>query len=74
MVRDKEFLLATPMKGVKQFRISWNLSPYFIGHFEILDPVDVVAYRLVLPLEMFRVHSIFHISKLRKYILDVSIF
>ena len=31
-----------------------------------------MAYRLVLPLELLRIHPVFHVSMLRKYISDPS--
>ena len=47
-----------------------KLSPRYIGPFEIVDKIDPVAYRLDLPEELARVHNVFHISMLRKYISD----
>ena len=40
--------------------------------FEIVERVGPVAYRLDLPEELSRVHNVFHISMLRKYIPDPS--
>ena len=47
-----------------------KLSPRFIGHFEILERVGTVAYRLTLPPSMSGVHEVFHVSMLRKYTPD----
>ena len=47
-----------------------KLSPRFIGPFEILETIGVVAYRLALPPSMTGVHEVFHVSMLRKYTLD----
>ena len=49
-----------------------KLSPRYIGTFEIVERVGPVAYRLDLPDEFSRVHNVFHISMLRKYIPDPS--
>ena len=49
-----------------------KLSPHYIGPFEIVDRIGPVAYRLDFPEELARVHNVFHISILRKYILDPS--
>ena len=49
-----------------------KLSPRYIGPFEIVDRIGPVAYRLDLPKELARVHNVFHISMLRKYISDPS--
>ena len=49
-----------------------KLSPLYIGPFEIVERIGSVAYRLNLPEELSRVHNVFHISMLRKYISDPS--
>ena len=54
------------------FRKRGKLSPCYIGPFEIVERVGPVAYRLDLPEELSRVHNVFHISMLRKYIPDPS--
>ena len=47
-----------------------KISPRFIGPFEILERIGIVAYRLVLPPSMSGVHEVFHVSILRKYTPD----
>ena len=47
-----------------------KLSPRFIGPFEILERVGIVAYRLALPPSMSGVHEVFHVSMLRRYTPD----
>ena len=37
-----------------------------------MDRVGVVAYRLKLPTNLSRLHNVFHVSMLRKYISDPS--
>ncbi|XP_073313469.1 uncharacterized protein [Primulina huaijiensis] len=49
-----------------------KLSPRFIGPFEILDRIGERAYRLALPPDLDRVHNVFHVSMLRKYISNPS--
>ena len=44
-----------------------KLSPRFIGPFEILERVGIIAYRLALPPSMSGVHEVFHVSMLRRY-------
>ena len=49
-----------------------KLSPRSIGPFEIVNMIGPMAYILDLPEELARVHNVFHISMLRKYISDPS--
>ena len=49
-----------------------KLSPRFIGPFDIVARVRSVAYKLDLPLDLRKIHDVFHISQLRKYVADPS--
>ena len=40
--------------------------------YEILERIGLVAYRLVLPSELAKLHNVFHVSLLRKYHYDES--
>ena len=71
-VEDRVFLNLSPWKGVVRFGKRGKLSPRYIGPFEIVEKIGSVAYRLDLPEELSRVHNVFHIYMLRKYILDPS--
>ncbi|XP_075085141.1 uncharacterized protein LOC142168361 [Nicotiana tabacum] len=71
-IGDKVFLRVSPMKCVMQFGKRGNLSPRFIGPYEILDRVGAVAYRLTLPPELSFIHPVFHVSMLRKCMSDSS--
>ena len=66
-VGDHVFLKVMPKRGVVRFGKRRKLSSRFIGPFEILERVGVVAYRLALPPSMSGVHEVFHVSILRKY-------
>ena len=66
-VGDHVFLKVMPKRGVVRFSKRGKLSPRFIGPFEILKRIGVVAYRLALPPSMSGVHEVFHVSMLRKY-------
>ena len=59
-----------PKRGVVRFGKRGNLSPRFIGPFEIFERVGTVAYRFALPPSMSGVHEVFHVSMLRKYTPD----
>ena len=71
-VEDRVFLKLSPWKGVVRFGKRGKLSPRYIGPFEIVEMIGPVAYRLDLPEELSRVHNVFHIFMLRKYIPDSS--
>ena len=59
-----------PKRGVIRFSKRGKLSSRYIGPFEVLERVGVVAYWLALPLSLLSVHEVFHVSMLRKYTLD----
>ena len=69
---DLVFLKVSPMKGVMRFSKKGKLAPRYIGSFKIRSRVGAVAYRLVLPPELMRIYPVFHVSMLRKYIVDPS--
>ena len=73
-VGDLVFMKVSPMKEVMRFgkKKRGKLAPRYIGPFEIRARVGEVAYRLVLPPELSRIHPVFHVSMLRKYIADPS--
>ena len=49
-----------------------KLSPRFIVPYEVNEKVGPVAYRLTLPPELEKIHSVFHVSMLRRYRSDPS--
>ena len=69
-VGDHVFLKVMPKRGVVRFGKRTKLSPRFIGPFEILERIGVVAYRLALPPSMSGFHEVFHVSMPRKYTPD----
>ena len=50
-----------------RFRKKGKLSPRFIGPHDMIEKVGPVAYRLALPLELEKIHNVFHVSMLRRY-------
>nr|GEY61483.1 putative reverse transcriptase domain-containing protein [Tanacetum cinerariifolium] len=69
-VGDKVMLKVSPWKGVIHFGKQGKLNPRYIGPFKILAKVGTVAYRLELPEQLSKVHSMFYISKLKKCMAD----
>ncbi|XP_049358858.1 uncharacterized protein LOC125823534 [Solanum verrucosum] len=49
-----------------------DLSPRYIGPYKIIQRIGQVAYELELPQELSAVHSVFHVSMLRKCVGDPS--
>ncbi|XP_074265851.1 uncharacterized protein LOC141588303 [Silene latifolia] len=60
------------MKGVKRFGVKVKLSPKYIGPYEVVKRICDVAYKLALPSNLGKVHDVFHVSQLRRYISDPS--
>ena len=71
-VWDMVFLRISPWKGVLRFGKRGKLSPRYIGPYRIVERIGEVAYRLELPSDLDRIHDIFHVSMLHKYIPDPS--
>ncbi|GJZ83827.1 putative reverse transcriptase domain-containing protein [Tanacetum coccineum] len=69
-VGDKVILKVSPWKGVIRFDKRGKLNPRYIGPFKILDKVGTLAYRLELSKQLIRVHSTFHVSNLKKCLVD----
>ncbi|KAM7481090.1 hypothetical protein LguiB_005673 [Lonicera macranthoides] len=71
-VGDYVFLKVKPRHDIIRFGNKGKLAPRYIGPFEIIQRVGSVSYRLALPLQLQRIHDVFHVSMLRRYILDPS--
>jgi len=69
---DHVFLRITPTTGVGRAIRSRKLSPKFIGPYQILRRIGPVAYEIALPPQLANLHSMFHVSQLRKYVSDPS--
>ncbi|GJV97200.1 hypothetical protein Tco_1548777 [Tanacetum coccineum] len=50
-----------------------KLAPRFVGPFEIIEKVGLVAYRLDFPKELDGVHDTFHVSNLKKCLADPTL-
>ncbi|GKC03447.1 putative reverse transcriptase domain-containing protein, partial [Tanacetum coccineum] len=72
-VGDYVLLKVLPWKGVVRFGKKGKLAPRFVGPFEIIEKVCLVAYRLDLPKEFNGVHDTFHVSNLKKCLADPTL-
>nr|GEY93058.1 putative reverse transcriptase domain-containing protein [Tanacetum cinerariifolium] len=69
-VGDRVMLKVSPWNGVVRFGKRGMLNPRYIGPFKVLAKVGTVAYRLKLPEQLSRVHSMFHVPNLKKCLSD----
>ncbi|GKA03656.1 putative reverse transcriptase domain-containing protein [Tanacetum coccineum] len=72
-VGDRVLLKVTPWKGVVCFGKKGKLAPRYVGPFEFLERIGLVAYRLRLPEELNSVHDTFHVSNLKKCLADATL-
>ncbi|GKB53237.1 putative reverse transcriptase domain-containing protein [Tanacetum coccineum] len=66
-------LKVSSWKGVVRFKKKWKLASRFVGPFEITKRIGPVAYRLRLPEELNDVHDTFHVSNLKKCLVDPTL-
>ncbi|GKC80162.1 putative reverse transcriptase domain-containing protein [Tanacetum coccineum] len=72
-VGDYVLLKVSPWKGVVCFGKKGKVVPRFVGPFEIIKKVSLVAYRLDLLEELNGVHDTFHVSNLKKCLADPTL-
>ncbi|GKA55358.1 putative reverse transcriptase domain-containing protein [Tanacetum coccineum] len=72
-VGDRVLLKVSPWKGMIQLRKKGKLSPRYVGPFEILERIGLVAYRLRLLEELSSVHDTFYVSILKKCLADANL-
>ena len=63
-ISEKVFLKVSPWKKVMRFGKKGKLSPKFIRPFEVIEKVGPMEYRLAIPLELEKIHNVFHVSVL----------
>jgi hypothetical protein len=69
-VGDQVYLKVAPWKNIIRFGMKGNLAPRYIGPFEVVQRIGPVAYILVLPPHLSKIHNVFHASLLRKAKID----
>nr|GEY51359.1 putative reverse transcriptase domain-containing protein [Tanacetum cinerariifolium] len=72
-VGDMVMLKVSPWKGVIRFGKRGKLSPRYIGPFEIIERIALVAYKLELPEKLRGIHNTFHVSNLNKCLADENL-
>nr|GEV22441.1 putative reverse transcriptase domain-containing protein [Tanacetum cinerariifolium] len=72
-VGDRVLLKVPPWKGVVRFGKKGKLAPRYVGPFEIIERTGLVAYRLRLPEELSSVLDTFHVSNLKKCLVDANL-
>ncbi|GKD42609.1 putative reverse transcriptase domain-containing protein [Tanacetum coccineum] len=72
-VGDYVLLKVSPWKGVVSFGKKGKLAPRFVGPFEIVKKIGLIAYKLRLPEELNGVHDTFHVSNLKKCLADPTL-
>ncbi|XP_027151840.1 uncharacterized protein LOC113751893 [Coffea eugenioides] len=70
--QEKVKLIRERLQGGVVSKKGKKLKPRYIGPFEILKRVGLVAYQVKLPASMAKIHDVFHVSMLRKYYPDPS--
>nr|GEV47146.1 putative reverse transcriptase domain-containing protein [Tanacetum cinerariifolium] len=60
-------------KGVVRFGKKEKLAPRFVGPFEIVEKVGLVAYQLDLHKELNGIYDMFHVSNLNKCLVDLTL-
>jgi hypothetical protein len=69
-IGDMVFLKVGPWKHVIRFGMKGKLAPRYIGPYKIIERIGTVAYRILLPPHLDRIHNVFHVSMLWKADLD----
>ena len=69
---DHVFLKVSLMKNIMRFGKKGKFSPRYVRPFEVLEKVGALACRVALPPKLEKIHNVFHVSSLRKYVYDAS--
>ncbi|GJV06725.1 putative reverse transcriptase domain-containing protein [Tanacetum coccineum] len=69
---DRDDVESITLKGVFIYEKK-EVTPRYVGPFEIIERIGFVDYRLRLPEELSGVHDTFHVSNLKKCLADASL-
>ncbi|KAI3808110.1 hypothetical protein L1987_24053 [Smallanthus sonchifolius] len=72
-VGDMVILKVSPWKGEIRFGKQGRLNSRYVGPFKLVKRIGPVSYQLYLPEGLSGVHNVFHVSKLKKYLVDESL-
>nr|GEZ99706.1 putative reverse transcriptase domain-containing protein [Tanacetum cinerariifolium] len=72
-VGDQVLLRVSPWKGVVHFGKKVKLALRYVGPFEILKRISLVAYKLGLPEELNSMHDTFHVLNLKRCLADANL-
>lgn len=65
-VWDQVFVNVALWKYITRFGMKGKQVSRYIGSFEIVQGIDLVAYKLDIPLHLSKIHDVFYISLLQK--------
>ncbi|WMV41872.1 hypothetical protein MTR67_035257, partial [Solanum verrucosum] len=69
-IDDWIYLKISPMKGVIRFGNKGKLSPHYVGPYQVLRWIGMMAYQLNLPFDLSLLNLVFHVPLLKKCISD----
>ncbi|XP_061364651.1 uncharacterized protein LOC133308077 [Gastrolobium bilobum] len=69
---DHVLVRLSPVTGVGRALGVRKLCSWFIGPYQIMKRVRLVAYQRALPPQLSNLHDVFHVSQLRRYVPDES--
>ncbi|XP_019431285.1 PREDICTED: uncharacterized protein LOC109338483 [Lupinus angustifolius] len=69
---DHVFLRVRPVMRIGRIMKTRKLIPRFVGPYQVIETIGLVAYRITLPPSLSNLHDVFHVSQLKKYISDPS--
>jgi len=65
-VGDHVYIKVSPMNGVQRFGVKRKLAPRYVGPYRILEKKGNVAYKVQLPVTLWAIFPVFHVSQLKK--------